>query len=117
MKIFVAIAKHIFSSLIFVSVSVQLLAQEQVGLPNIKNYNDVDIHAQVQNWAVIQNTRRIMYFKNNQGVLQYIVKHISEEEERQFVENQKVQLEQEHEDWHWNTYLVCHVNNTQNNLL
>ncbi len=47
-----------------------LNAQEQ-GKPFIKNYLAEDYKAHVQNWAIIQDNRGVMYFGNTDGILEY----------------------------------------------
>ena len=41
------------------------------GIPLITNYLPKDYYANVQNWAVIQDNRGMMYFGNVSGVLEY----------------------------------------------
>jgi signal transduction histidine kinase/DNA-binding response OmpR family regulator len=49
-----------------------LHAQEvRVGKPLIHNYNHADFGAEVQSWDVVQGDSGLMYFANNQGVLEY----------------------------------------------
>ncbi|PLX19497.1 MAG: hypothetical protein C0599_10870, partial [Salinivirgaceae bacterium] len=43
----------------------------QYGIPILKNYTTKDYNAYSQNWAAIQDHNGIMYFANNNGVLQY----------------------------------------------
>jgi hypothetical protein len=41
------------------------------GIPFIKNYTVEEYKADNQNWSVVQDSRGIMYFANNWGVLEY----------------------------------------------
>jgi signal transduction histidine kinase len=43
----------------------------EAGLPFIDNYSPKDYNANTQNWAIVQDTRGLMYFGNNKGVLEY----------------------------------------------
>lgn len=63
----------LFSILIFIS-SNQLFAQQltQQGNPYIQNYNDKDYNTpENQTWAIVQDHRGVMYFGNNNGVLEF----------------------------------------------
>lgn len=42
-----------------------------LGLPFIKNYTLKDYKAKSQNWAIAKDSRGVMYFANNDGVLEY----------------------------------------------
>lgn len=46
-------------------------SKSELGLPYIRNYTPKDYGADVQNWAIIQDDRGVMYFGNNLGVLEY----------------------------------------------
>ncbi|MCI4670312.1 MAG: hypothetical protein MRZ79_19400 [Bacteroidia bacterium] len=43
----------------------------QIGLPPITNYSKQDYQAETQNWAIKQDNRGIMYFGNNEGLLEF----------------------------------------------
>ncbi len=43
----------------------------QIGLPPINNYVKQDYQAETQNWAIAQDARGLVYFGNNQGLLEY----------------------------------------------
>ena len=43
----------------------------QIGIPPITNYSKQDYHAETQNWSIAQDKRGIMYFGNNQGLLEF----------------------------------------------
>ncbi|MFP4556389.1 MAG: ATP-binding protein [Bacteroidales bacterium] len=47
-----------------------LYAKEE-GKPFVKNYLAQDYKAHVQNWAIIQDDRGVMYFGNTDGILEY----------------------------------------------
>ncbi|MCK5171531.1 MAG: hypothetical protein KAQ75_16755, partial [Bacteroidales bacterium] len=69
------------NKLLYILVSISLLisfnqlpAQQltQQGNPYIQNYNDIDYNTpENQTWAVIQDHRGVMYFGNNNGVLEF----------------------------------------------
>jgi len=42
-----------------------------IGIPFIRNYTRKDYDAGMQNWAVAQDNRGVMYFGNNNGILEY----------------------------------------------
>jgi signal transduction histidine kinase/DNA-binding response OmpR family regulator len=55
-----------------VAFATRLQAQEvRVGKPLVHNYNHRDFGAEVQSWDVVQGDSGLMYFANNQGVLEY----------------------------------------------
>ncbi len=63
----------LFFILLFISFN-QLFAQQltEQGNPYIQNYNDNDYNTpENQTWAVIQDHRGVMYFGNNNGVLEF----------------------------------------------
>jgi serine phosphatase RsbU (regulator of sigma subunit)/ligand-binding sensor domain-containing protein len=43
----------------------------QIGMPFIRNFLPKDYHAGVANWAVVQDKRGVMYFGNDNGILEY----------------------------------------------
>jgi ligand-binding sensor domain-containing protein len=49
----------------------QASAQNTVGLPQIINYSRSDFHAGSQTWSIDQDSRGIMYFANNEGLITY----------------------------------------------
>lgn len=49
----------------------QDVGAEEAGRPFITNYSPADYGAGVQNWAIVQDDRGVMYFGNNSGVLEY----------------------------------------------
>ncbi|WP_205508608.1 triple tyrosine motif-containing protein [Longitalea arenae] len=48
-----------------------LFAQNTIGIPNITNYFRQDYNAGQQNWHIAQDSRGIMYFANNYGLLTF----------------------------------------------
>ena len=45
--------------------------RHEVGLPNHQNYDPKTYDGGTQNWAIVQDHRGIMYFGNNEGVLEF----------------------------------------------
>lgn len=46
-------------------------SRHEAGRPFIRNYSPKEYEAHPQNWAVVQDTRGVMYFGNGLGVLEY----------------------------------------------
>lgn len=46
-------------------------AQNTIGIPNITNYYKQEYNAGRQNWGITQDSRGIMYFANNNGLLSF----------------------------------------------
>ncbi|MFN8255315.1 MAG: triple tyrosine motif-containing protein [Bacteroidales bacterium] len=44
---------------------------KSIGIPFIQNYKKTQYNAATQNWAIMQDKRGIMYFGNNEGVLEF----------------------------------------------
>lgn len=44
---------------------------KEIGIPYFKNYSPKEHGGDVQNWAIAQDERGVMYFGNNSGVLEY----------------------------------------------
>ena len=62
--------KTLFIFIILIS----LFAKAQVnkyGIPQITYYSEKDYNSATQNWAVVQNSRKVMFFGNNEGVLRF----------------------------------------------
>jgi serine phosphatase RsbU (regulator of sigma subunit) len=57
-------------TLIFLTITSQLFPQEP-GMPFIRNYTPAEYGASQQNWAIAQDKRGIMYFGNNDGLLEF----------------------------------------------
>jgi serine phosphatase RsbU (regulator of sigma subunit)/ligand-binding sensor domain-containing protein len=63
--------KDLFFTILFL-ISISLSGQvNSLGIPFIKNYTTKDYNAYSQNWTAIQDQNGIMYFGNNNGLLQY----------------------------------------------
>jgi len=45
--------------------------QQEIGIPYLRNFTPKEYGADVQNWAIVQDQRGVMYFGNNSGVLEY----------------------------------------------
>jgi hypothetical protein len=61
--------------LIFI-ISTSITAQKiqspvEIGFPIVENYVSKEYSANVQNWAIVQDHRGVMYFGNGEGVLEY----------------------------------------------
>lgn len=52
-----------------------LTAQNTIGLPQIINYSKSDYQAGTQTWDIKQDSRDILYFANNEGMLTYDGSH------------------------------------------
>ena len=57
-----------FFSICFIFVDAQI---NKNGIPFIKNYLPKEYKAGEQNWSIVQDERGIMYFANNEAVLEY----------------------------------------------
>ncbi len=58
--------------LLFLALAFEGLSQiKTTGLPYIKDFPKSEYHAGTQNWDICQDERGIMYFANNDGILQY----------------------------------------------
>lgn len=44
---------------------------QEAGMPFIRNFQPVEYRAGRQNWSIAQDSRGVMYFGNNDGVLEY----------------------------------------------
>ncbi|OFX90011.1 MAG: hypothetical protein A2W99_08360 [Bacteroidetes bacterium GWF2_33_16] len=44
---------------------------KSIGIPNITNFSRQDYNASTQNWAALQDKRGILYFGNNEGLLEF----------------------------------------------
>jgi len=61
----------LFIFLFFLCAEQNLKAQNFYGIPYLHYYSSDDYSAAGRNWAVIQDRRGIMYFANNQGILEF----------------------------------------------
>lgn len=48
-----------------------LSAQNEIGLPILRNYTPKEYGSSAQNWAVVQDDRGLIYAANNAGVMEY----------------------------------------------
>ncbi len=62
--VFIFLTGFIFLNCLFSQVN-------QYGIPLITNYTPEEYGASEQNWAIVQDQRGVMYFGNNDGVLEY----------------------------------------------
>ena len=62
--------KFFFTLVVFLTIR-NAVAQDLMGIPQIKNYNNEDYRAGVQNWDVKQGRSGILYFGNNEGLLTF----------------------------------------------
>src|ERR1700749_3451831 len=63
-----------FFALIFtimVSGSMRAQNQNEIGLYNIRNYTAKEYNLVPQNFAVVQDSRGVLFFGNNSGILEY----------------------------------------------
>lgn len=66
------IIRTLSSILIFVFLAVAGKTQiKSIGTPHIRNYTQREYNASTQNWAAIQDKRGILYFANNNGLLEF----------------------------------------------
>lgn len=56
---------------LFIFSSLNLAAQNQIGTPQIINYNNLSYKAGTQNWDSAQDRFGVMYFGNNEGLLSF----------------------------------------------
>lgn len=68
-RVFSGCLAWLFLSMLFSPVFAQ--TESEHGLPTIRNYLPREYGADIQNWAIIQDDRGIMYIGNNIGVLEY----------------------------------------------
>ncbi|NOQ25166.1 MAG: hypothetical protein GQ564_07360 [Bacteroidales bacterium] len=68
----IRLLKNILVLILLTLVSITSQSQiKSIGIPNIINFSRDDYHASTQNWAVAQDKRGIMYFGNNDGLLEF----------------------------------------------
>ncbi|CAL1516722.1 triple tyrosine motif-containing protein [Chitinophaga sp. MM2321] len=61
--------------ILFFSCALEVSGQNTIGLPQIINYSKSDFLAGTQTWDIKQDSRGIMYFANNEGMLTYDGSH------------------------------------------
>lgn len=66
------IGNRIVYSICFILICTNGISQiKSIGIPNITNFSRKDYHASTQNWSVTQDKRGVMYFGNNDGLLEF----------------------------------------------
>lgn len=68
---FSRIARHLILTVAFCFSVVSWAQIKHIGLPDIRNYRKNEYKAGTQNWAVDQDARGMVYFANNNGMLQF----------------------------------------------
>ncbi|MGO4290309.1 triple tyrosine motif-containing protein [Chitinophaga sp. RAB17] len=67
--------KSLWLFLLFAVASLSAPGQNTIGLPQIINYSKSDFQAGTQTWDIKQDSRGMMYFANNEGMLTYDGSH------------------------------------------
>jgi len=62
---------RVFLLIIIIFSGIFSFAQEELGLPSIKNFGQEDFNSQVQNFFVTQDKNGIIYVGNKEGLLEY----------------------------------------------
>ncbi len=62
--------RHFSFLILYLFFTCRLFAQE-IGSPFSRNYHATEFKAHMQNWAITQDHRGILYFANKEGVLEY----------------------------------------------
>ena len=62
---------RVFLLIVIIFSGIFSFAQEELGLPSIKNFGQKDFKSQVQNFFVTQNKNGIIYVGNKEGLLEY----------------------------------------------
>jgi serine phosphatase RsbU (regulator of sigma subunit)/ligand-binding sensor domain-containing protein len=65
------VKKQIFLSYIFFVLVYQGASAQMIGKPFIRNYSPKLYQASPQNWEMAQDKRGVLYFANDQGILEY----------------------------------------------
>lgn len=63
--------RFILSIVLSIFLCLELSSQDERGVLPIYNYSPKDYNALPQNWAIIQDSRGIIYIANNQGLLEF----------------------------------------------
>ncbi|MFZ1292113.1 MAG: ATP-binding protein [Melioribacteraceae bacterium] len=63
--------KKILISILFISIAGEAQTINETGKPFLTNWSPKDYDAHSQNWAIIQDSRGIMYIGNSSGVLEF----------------------------------------------
>jgi ligand-binding sensor domain-containing protein len=67
--------KSLWPFLLFAIITLSASGQNTIGLPQIINYSKSDFQAGTQTWDIEQDSRGMMYFANNEGMLTYDGSH------------------------------------------
>ncbi len=63
---------RIFAILLLLQLEISTYGQiKSIGTPNITHYSREDYNASTQNWDILQDKRGILYFANNDGLLEF----------------------------------------------
>ena len=56
----------------FLAMNIELTCQiKHIGIPYIRNYEKKEYKAATQSWGIVQDQRGLLYFANNNGILEY----------------------------------------------
>jgi ligand-binding sensor domain-containing protein/DNA-binding CsgD family transcriptional regulator len=65
-------AKYLLLVLSFILICFHSKTQiKSIGIPGIVNYSKKDYNASTQNWAIVQDKRGVLFFGNNDGLLEF----------------------------------------------
>ncbi|MGC9375923.1 MAG: hypothetical protein ACP5DQ_12905, partial [Bacteroidales bacterium] len=65
-------AKYLLAIIILLLISYCSKSQiKSIGIPDIENYSRKDYNASTQNWAIVQDKRGVLFFGNNDGLLEF----------------------------------------------
>lgn len=71
-KLIKNISKKILFFICFIFICTHSKAQiKSIGIPNIINFSRKDYNASTQNWAIVQDKRGVLFFGNNDGLLEF----------------------------------------------
>lgn len=65
------LAQHQVIAKLILSTNLPKVSQSEKGRPYLRNYSHKENGGFVQNWAVLQDKRGLMYFGNGHGILRY----------------------------------------------
>ena len=65
-------AKYLLAIIILLLIGYCSKSQiKSIGIPDIENYSRKDYNASTQNWAIGQDKRGVLFFGNNDGLLEF----------------------------------------------
>ncbi len=65
-------AKYLLAIITFLLIGYCSKSQiKSIGIPDIENYSRKDYNASTQNWAIVQDKRGVLFFGNNDGLLEF----------------------------------------------